>query len=106
MITSLLAAATTLSADNTPMATPADQLGTLVLSLVGIVALLLGVMYFARRHLPQFKGGPIKVVAQQSLGTRARLLVVQVGEEQMLISVSGNDVRLIKALDTPIKENG
>ncbi|WKE66749.1 flagellar biosynthetic protein FliO [Gallaecimonas kandeliae] len=101
-----LFSAATVAADQTPMVTPGDKLGTLVLSLMGVVALLVGVLYFARRHMPQFKAGPIKVVAQQQLGTRAKLVLVEVGEEQMLVSVAGNEVRLIKALDKPVKENG
>ncbi|WP_115719198.1 FliO/MopB family protein [Gallaecimonas mangrovi] len=101
---SWLYSAATLAADKSPMTTPTDKLGTLVMSLLGVVALLIAVLYFARRHMPQFKAGPIKVVAQTQLGARARLLLVEVGEEQMLISVSGNDIRLIKALDTPVNK--
>lgn len=101
---SLLVSAATLAADKTSMVTPTDKLGTLVMSLLGVVALLVAVLYFARRHMPQFKAGPIKVVAQQQLGARARLLLVEVGSEQMLISVSGNDIRLIKALDNPVNK--
>ncbi|EKE75411.1 flagellar biosynthetic protein FliO [Gallaecimonas xiamenensis] len=103
---SWLYGAASLAADQTPMVNPTDKLGTLVLSLVGVVVLLVGLLYFARRHMPQFKAGPIKIVAQQQLGARSRLLLVEVGQEQMLISVSGTDVRLIKALDNPVKENG
>ena len=46
--------------------------------------------------------GKLKVIAGLPLGTRERALLVQVGDEQLLLGVTSQTVSLLHKLDTPI----
>ena len=45
----------------------------------------------------------MKVVSSLPLGAKERLVVVQVGKEQLLLGVSQQQVALIKTLDEPLE---
>lgn len=44
----------------------------------------------------------LKVVAALSLGQKERAVLIQIGEEQMLLGVSQNQVTLLKSFETPV----
>lgn len=44
----------------------------------------------------------LKVVAALSLGQKERAVLIQVGEEQMLLGVSQNQVTLLKSFEAPV----
>lgn len=77
---------------------------TVLTGLVGIVVLILLVAWFARR----FNGGSwlkashIKIVSAMPLGARERLLLVQVGEQQLLLGITAQTISTLHALDKPV----
>ncbi|MGY6519237.1 MAG: flagellar biosynthetic protein FliO [Lysobacteraceae bacterium] len=69
-----------------------------------VVGLIL-VLGWVLRRLPgsgQQARGRLKLVASLPLGARERVVVVDVNGEQMVLGVTGQQVSLIKALDTPL----
>ena len=47
--------------------------------------------------------GKMKVIAGLPLGTRERAVLVQVGEEQLLLGVTPQQINLLDKLDTPLE---
>lgn len=77
-----------------------------VLGLVVIVAALLTLAWFARRFggLGQARGRGIQVLAALPVGNRERVLLVRVGEEQILIGVAPGRVQALHVLDRPLED--
>ncbi len=47
--------------------------------------------------------GKMKVIAGLPLGTRERAVLVQVGDEQLLLGVTPQQINLLQKLDTPLE---
>ncbi|WP_432697738.1 flagellar biosynthetic protein FliO [Marinobacterium sp. YM272] len=77
----------------------------LVLGLIAVVALILVLAWVVRRLnvLPGQRAG-MQVVAVLPLGQRERAVLIQVGEQQLLLGVSGSQVSLLEKFDTPVIE--
>ncbi|MFM2482642.1 flagellar biosynthetic protein FliO [Celerinatantimonas sp. YJH-8] len=91
-----------LNANGTPMGT-ADWLSwglsmVLVLVAIGVCAWLAK----KTRFNAYGQGQQLKVVANLTLGTRERILVVQVGEQQYLLGVTNQRIELLDKLDEPL----
>ena len=76
---------------------PAAALRSL-LSLVVVLAIIVAAAYFARNFSRARLGGgsgenPIQVVAQRSLGTREKLVLVEIDGERILLGVSHGAIR-------------
>lgn len=69
----------------------------MVLGLIIICALVLKRFNFTQQNSAQ-----LKVIASLSLGAKERIIVVQVGEEQLVLGVSSQKISLLKNLETPI----
>lgn len=80
-------------------------LSEVMLVLVGIIVLIGGLGWVVRRFGNTFIPGAtvMKVVGGISLGPKERIVLIEVGEEQMLVSVSPNQVRLLRVLDTRVQ---
>ncbi|GAA4874505.1 flagellar biosynthetic protein FliO [Ferrimonas pelagia] len=100
----LLSAALPLAAE--PAAGSSDQIATIAASLVGIVAFILLLGFLARRiNLPSSLGaGQLKAVAMMPVGNRERIAVVQVGEQQYLVGITGSQISLLDKLEQPLAE--
>lgn len=86
-------------AEPTHMAAAASMLGGLIVVLMLIFALA----YLLRRfNLVPTHHNVLKTLAVTSLGQKERLVLVQVGEQQYLLGVSGQQVNLIDKLAQPI----
>lgn len=77
----------------------------MVLGLVLVVGLILALAWLARkvRLLPGMRGN-MRVISVLPLGTREKLVLVQVGGIQFLLGVAGQQVNLIERFDTPVIE--
>ena len=77
----------------------------LLLSLLVIVALILALAWYARK-MQSFSLGqssaPLRVLAATAVGSKERVVLVQVGEEQLLLGVAPGQVSLLTKLDTPL----
>lgn len=72
----------------------------MVLSLGAVLAVLAGCVWLARRLRDggAFRGGLIRVVSGISLGGRDKVVLLQVGEEQVLVGVSAAGMRPLHVL--------
>jgi len=94
------AATATKVAEPSQMTAAASMLGGLILVLLLIFALA----YLLRRfNLVPTNHSVLKTLAVTSLGQKERLVLVQVGEQQYLLGVSGQQVNLIDKLAEPIQ---
>ena len=77
---------------------------SMLLSLLVVVALILGLAWLARRfNLAKPAGGAMKVVAMLPLGGKERVVIVEVQGKQYMLGVTSSQVRLLETLSDPIK---
>lgn len=84
----------------------AGSVGGTVLALLLVVGLILGLGWLARR-MPGFgraANPALRVVGSLALGPRDRLVVVAVGDAQLLVGVGPAGMRTLHTLDTPLPE--
>jgi len=77
-----------------------------LLSLLCVIGLILLLGRLLRgRYLPLRTGGrqSLQVLAQLALGARERIVVVQVGDEQLLVGVSPGGLRTLLVLSRPLR---
>jgi len=95
--------------DSVPVTLPSGP-GTgavleMLLGLVAVIGLILLLAWAARRInvLPGQRAG-MQVVAVLPLGQRERAVLVQVGEQQLLLGVSAQQVTLLQRFEQPVLE--
>ncbi|MEO4048370.1 flagellar biosynthetic protein FliO [Pseudomonas sp. CAU 1711] len=104
----LLAPATLLAAEpaRTPLAGSeiGGQLVQLMLGLLLVVALIFALAWLLRRvqQIGPRGNQAIKLLASQPLGPRERLLLVQVGSEQILLGLSAGRITPLHVLKEPV----
>lgn len=77
----------------------------LVLGLIAVIGLILALAWVVKRLnvLPGQRAG-MQIVAVLPLGQREKAVLIQVGEQQMLLGVSSSQVSLLEKFDTPVIE--
>lgn len=82
----------------------AAHLMNVMLGLGAIIALILGLSWFAKRFgQGNFSGGNVmKVIATLPLGTRERLLLVDVGGKHILLGVTPTAINALHSFDEPV----
>ncbi|BAN49721.1 flagellar biosynthetic protein FliO [Metapseudomonas resinovorans] len=83
------------------MAAQLGQLGIGLLLVVGLIFLLAWLMRRVQQLGPR-GGQVIKLVATQALGPRDRLVLVQVGGEQILLGISAGRIAPLHVLKEPV----
>lgn len=84
----------------------AGSMLTVLLSLGLILGGFVAVAWLARRYLPGMGAqGAVKVVGTTSVGTRERVVVVEVDNTWLLLGVGGGNVRLLHTLPRPADSN-
>lgn len=83
---------------------PSDYLGQLALSLGFVLVMIFIAAWLLRRfsQLPGMKGQHIQILSAMAVGRQEKLLLVQVGKEQMLIGVTPSKITLLQTLAEPI----
>ncbi|EJL6521983.1 flagellar biosynthetic protein FliO [Vibrio cholerae] len=80
------------------------DLATTLGSLFFVIALILLLAWLLKRmRVPAFgqqKG--LSIIKQLPVGTRERVMIIQVGEEQYLIGVTTQSIQLLAKLDNPL----
>lgn len=71
-----------------------------------IILMIVGLAWLVKRftHTEGFAGGPIKVIAGRSLGPRERVVVLEVGKEQILVGISQGRLVKLHELAEPLPE--
>jgi flagellar protein FliO/FliZ len=113
MLTDLLnasAANVTQAVTATPRLPSAPAVGggdiiSLAASMLIVVAVivLLGWLYSRSRLVGGGANDVINVVASRALGTKERLLIVEVAEQQLLIGMTSSGVQTLHVFDKPVK---
>lgn len=90
-----------------PMAssgTLSAQLGQMLLGLLLVIGLIFLLAWLLRRvqRMGPSGGQVIKLLASQSLGPRDRLVLVQVGAEQVLLGLSAGRITPLHVLKEPV----
>lgn len=102
----ILFAAAALGAADGATALPAARLARIVLGTIVVVGLLL----LTARFLPRLGGvrgivsEAFRVVATLPVGQRERVVIVQVGEQQLVLGVAPGRVEMIHELAAPLTE--
>lgn len=80
----------------------ASSMLTVLLSLVLILGGFVAVAWFVRRYLPGVGNqGVVKVVGTTSVGTRERVVVVEVDGTWLVLGVGSGNVRLLHTQSRP-----
>ena len=75
----------------------------LILVLIFIIALILALAWFARRSMGGGQGGQqMRVIAGLPLSAREKVVLVEVGKEQILLGVAPGRVNLISRFEEPV----
>jgi flagellar protein FliO/FliZ len=97
--------------DTAPAVSPSslftgDYLLQVVGSFVVVILLLIGVLVLLRRFngVSSQMNGSMRVISSVGVGQRERVVLLQVGEEQILVGVGPGNVRKIHAFDEPVVE--
>lgn len=88
-----------------------DIAGNLIqtsLGLVVILALIAGAAWIAKRfgNFKMAAQGQMKVVAGLSLGAKERVVLLEVGDEQLLLGVAPGRIQTLHVLEKPLLSDG
>lgn len=76
--------------------------GKIVFSMLLIIGLMLALAWFSKRFnfpgVSQRNNGEIQTVAQLNLGPRERVLLLQVGDDQVLVSAVPGEIRKLMVM--------
>ncbi len=74
------------------------------ISLIMVLAAIVGVTWLLRRftRLGGAMGGALQVLGGLSLGARERIVLVQVGEQQLLLGVAPGRIQMLHVLEKPL----
>lgn len=80
-------------------------MGQLMLSLLFILGLILGLAWLVKKFnvIPQQGQRIIKILSTISVGNRDRISLIQVGEEQILISLSPGRITKLHDMTVPVE---
>ena len=83
-----------------------DYLLQVIGSFVVVILLLIGVLVLLRRFngASSQMSGNMRVISSVGVGQRERVVLLQVGVEQILVGVGPGNVRKIHAFDQPVVE--
>lgn len=90
-------------ADHVP-ASNAGSLASVTLSLLLVLAAVFAAAWVVRRlrGVGKFGAGAIEIIADTALGTRERAVLIQVGNQQLLLGVTPAQVTLLHVLPEPV----
>ena len=93
----------------TPVTGSADPLAfsslvQLTLGMVAVLALIIGLAWLLKRsgRFQMTAGGGLKILGGLSMGTRERVVLLQVGETQLLVGVAPGSIKTLHVLDKPL----
>jgi len=99
----------TVMAEDAPVKQIVDPLaGTNIIQMIGglifVLILVFAIAWLLRRvgGVSLTGGGALKVVGGMSMGSRDRVVLLQVGDEQLLLGVSPGRVQTLHVLEKPI----
>ena len=90
--------------DGTTEAVTAGSIVQMTVGLAIVLAVLIGGALLVRRlgNFPTVVDSPLKVITGLSLSPRDRLVVVQVGDKQLLLGLSPGRIQTLHVLEAPL----
>jgi len=90
-----------------PVVNSLASLGKLAAALVFVLFLFLVFAKLMKRIQLGYKGGSsgLNIVSVLALGQRERIIVVQVGEEQLLLGVTSSQINTLHVLEKPLQKS-
>jgi len=89
----------------TDAATPTTDIVSMVLSLGLVVVLILVLAFFVKKLNPNLTNNDeFKVIRSLPLGSRERLMVVEIDNAQHLLGVTPHSINYLHKLETPLTE--
>lgn len=84
----------------------ATSLVQMIIALIFVLVAVVMLGWFSKRFIgaSRSSGGKIKILSGTSVGSREKLMLIQVGEEQMLIGVAPGRVNKLHHFDNPVVE--
>ncbi|MDX1352639.1 MAG: flagellar biosynthetic protein FliO [Thiomicrorhabdus sp.] len=84
---------------------PSEYFGQIVLSLVLVLLIIFISAWLLRRYgrFPGVADGNLKVLGALSVGQRERILLLQVGQEQVLVGVTSSRISRLHQLEEPVE---
>jgi len=80
------------------------SLWQLTLGMVAVLGLIFGIAWLLKRsgRFQMAAGGSLRILGGLSMGTRERVVLLQVGETQMLLGVAPGRVQMLHVLEQPL----
>lgn len=84
---------------------PSEHFGQIIISLVLVILIIFFSAWLLRRYgrFPGVADGNLKVLGALSVGQRERILLLQVGKEQILVGVTSSRITRLHELEEPIE---
>jgi len=83
------------------------DIASLLISMLIVIAVIvvLGWLYSRSRFIGGGSAEAIQIVASRALGTKERLMVVEVADQQLLIGMTASGVQTLHVFDKPVEIN-
>ncbi|MEM9102084.1 MAG: flagellar biosynthetic protein FliO [Pseudomonadota bacterium] len=96
----LLASEQTISAEPISF----DSISRLVLALIFVIIVIFLSAWLIRRTnwIPANQQSPIKTLFSHAIGTREKIVIIAIGEKQLLLGVTPQQISCLATFDTPI----
>lgn len=93
------------SAGSNAESVSAGYLGQLVVGLLVVLLCIIALAWIAKRfnRLQSTPDGSLRVLGGMSMGARERIVLVQLGEKQLLLGVAPGRINTLHVLDEPIE---
>lgn len=84
---------------------PTDHLGQITLSLVAILVVIFLAAWMLKRFsgYPGIASGHLRVLGAISLGQREKVVLLQVGKEQIVVGVTSSEISLLHKLEEEVE---
>lgn len=99
-----------LADDKGPLMTSPVGVGSflhMALGLLIVIGAIFAMTWLVRRmgYMPKGMGGAMKIQSAISLGQRERVVLMQVGDQQLVVGIAPGNIRTLLVLDKPINMN-
>lgn len=90
------------------MPNTSDQIITIIFALLAVIAMIYAIAWLAKRKQMVAGTGrlPMKTLAVMPMGVKEKIVLVQVGEQQLLLGLTAHSINTLATFDEPIMKEG